>query len=93
LLQNGTDRSASGKPEYRRGWTLNALGQEERIIRKRKRKSPDQLHRLTLEFEHEPRWSKERLRAISNATGLKEGQVYKWGWDQKRKKFGIQEAE
>ena len=26
-------------------------------------------------------------------TGLTEAQVYKWGWDQKRKKFGIEEAE
>lgn len=41
----------------------------------------------------EPRWSKERLNLISKATGLTEGQVYKWGWDQKRKQFGIDEAE
>ena len=30
---------------------------------------------------------------ISQKTGLSEGQVYKWGWDQKRKKFGIEVAE
>jgi len=30
---------------------------------------------------------------ISKDTGLTEGQVYKWGWDQKRKKYGIEEAE
>jgi hypothetical protein len=30
---------------------------------------------------------------ISVQTGLTEAQVYKWGWDQKRKKYGVQEAE
>lgn len=30
---------------------------------------------------------------ISKDTGLTEGQVYKWGWDQKRKQFGIEVAE
>ena len=31
--------------------------------------------------------------AIALKTGLTEAQVYKWGWDQKRKKFGIAKAE
>ena len=65
----------------------------ERIIRKRKRKNADQLEILNGEFDRDPHWSKERLCAISSLTGLSEGQVYKWGWDQKRKKFGVQEAE
>lgn len=30
---------------------------------------------------------------LSIKTGLTEAQVYKWGWDQKRKKYGVQEAE
>ena len=30
---------------------------------------------------------------IAVKTGLTEAQVYKWGWDQKRKKYGVQEAE
>ena len=30
---------------------------------------------------------------LSISTGLSEGQVYKWGWDQKRKRFGPEEAE
>jgi hypothetical protein len=44
-------------------------------------------------FDENPHWSKEKLAFISNETGLSEGQVYKWGWDQKRKKFGVEEAE
>lgn len=30
---------------------------------------------------------------IAVRTELTEAQVYKWGWDQKRKKFGVAEAE
>ena len=65
----------------------------ERVIRKRMRKSPNQLRTLNEEFCHQPHWSKETLMMISQKTGLSEGQVYKWGWDQKRKKFGIEVAE
>lgn len=40
------------------------------------------------EFERNPNWSKETLLEVSRKTGLSEAQVYKWGWDQKRKKYG-----
>lgn len=40
------------------------------------------------EFEKNPNWSKETLLDVSRKTGLSEAQVYKWGWDQKRKKYG-----
>jgi len=60
----------------------------ERIIRKRKRKSSDQLKTLMREFDRNPNWSKETLLEVSRKTGLSEAQVYKWGWDQKRKKYG-----
>lgn len=60
----------------------------ERIIRKRKRKSGDQLKSLVREFERNPNWTKETLLEVSRKTGLSEAQVYKWGWDQKRKKYG-----
>jgi hypothetical protein len=29
---------------------------------------------------------------VSKKTGLSEAQVYKWGWDQKRKKYGPEAA-
>ena len=60
----------------------------ERVIRKRKRKSGDQLKTLMREFDRNPNWSKETLLEVSRKTGLSEAQVYKWGWDQKRKKYG-----
>ncbi len=60
----------------------------ERIIRKRKRKNNDQLKTLMREFDRNPNWSKETLLEVSKKTGLSEAQVYKWGWDQKRKKYG-----
>jgi hypothetical protein len=40
------------------------------------------------EFDRNPNWSKETLLDVSKKTGLSEAQVYKWGWDQKRKKYG-----
>ena len=40
---------------------------------------------LAEEFARDPDWSKERLLALSRLTGLTEAQIYKWGWDQRRK--------
>ncbi len=40
------------------------------------------------EFERNPAWTKDTLSEVAQKTGLSEGQVYKWGWDQKRKKYG-----
>ena len=48
---------------------------------------------MLTEFEKNPHWSKETLLMIAKKTSLTEAQVYKWGWDQKRKKFGVEEAE
>ena len=53
----------------------------ERVIRKRKRKTPSQLEELESAFTKEPYWSKERLLEIATKTNLTEAQVYKWGWD------------
>ena len=78
----------------RRSYAFNeSSGQMERIIRKRKRKTTSQLEELASAFDTEPHWSKETLAEISRKTSLTEAQVYKWGWDQKRKKFGVAEAE
>ena len=65
----------------------------ERVIRKRKRKTAMQLEELALAFDSNPHWTKETLLNIATKTNLTEAQVYKWGWDQKRKKFGVVEAE
>ena len=51
------------------------------MIRKRKRKTPNQLNELASYFNADPHWSKETLLAIALRTGLTEAQVYKWGWD------------
>jgi NADH:ubiquinone oxidoreductase subunit E len=56
---------------------------EERIIRRRKRKSYDQLNLLMEIYEQNPEWTKEIMQEVSQKTGLSEAQVYKWGWDQK----------
>ena len=43
------------------------------------------MHLLALEFDKNPVWSKERLFELSELTGLSEAQIYKWGWDQRKK--------
>jgi hypothetical protein len=47
---------------------------------------------LAVEFEKNPEWSKERLYELSELTGLSEAQIYKWGWDQRRKVTSGEEA-
>ena len=64
-----------------RSYVMNSNGEYERIIRKRKRKSTDQIKILMREFDRNPNWSKETLLEVSKKTGLSEAQVYKWGWD------------
>lgn len=55
-----------------RSYVLSDNGMYERIIRKRKRKSSDQLKTLMREFERNPNWSKETLLEVSRKTGLSE---------------------
>jgi len=58
----------------------------EEDVKKRKRKSNTQLKVLKLELEKETFWDKEKITQVSRSTGLSESQVYKWFWDQKKKK-------
>ena len=51
------------------------------FVKKRKRKTSDQLRTLENEFENNPHWSKETLLMIAVKTCLTEAQIYKWGWD------------
>ena len=63
----------------------------ERLIRRRKRKTHDQMELLEREFNKDQEWSKKRLAELHKLTGLSESQIYKWGWDQ-RKKLAEQEG-
>lgn len=97
LHQLGGSKKSSGGFQHGKSSGQNRSNQEsqdhyERIIRKRKRKSSDQLKSLMREFERNPNWSKDTLLEVSKKTGLSEAQVYKWGWDQKRKTFGPEAA-
>ena len=61
------------------------LKMEDRIIRRRKRKSIDQLKMLLNEYKKNPNWNKNTMADVAKLTGLSEAQVYKWSWDQKKK--------
>ena len=59
---------------------------ENRIIRRRKRKNTEQLKMLYNEYKKNPNWNKSMLADMAQKTGLSEAQIYKWSWDQKKKK-------
>ena len=58
---------------------------KEKLIRRRKRKSHEQMEVLAQEFARDSDWSKKRLHELHLLTGLSESQIYKWGWDQRKK--------
>ena len=69
---NLNSQKGSGKGGQGRSYIINSNGEYERIIRKRKRKSTDQIKILMREFDRNPNWSKETLLEVSRKTGLSE---------------------
>lgn len=53
----------------------------------------DQLRTLQVEFEKTASWGKDLVSYLAHLTGLSEAQVYKWGWDQKKKLVGRDKPE
>ena len=69
---NLNSSKGNGKGSHGRSYVINSNGEYERIIRKRKRKSTDQIKILMREFDRNPNWSKETLLEVSKKTGLSE---------------------
>jgi hypothetical protein len=82
---NHTSGGTKSKSKTRQKKKLNVDENGKRIIKRRKRKSYEQLQQLIKEFKANPDWSKDHMVDVARKTGLSEAQVYKWGWDQKRK--------
>jgi hypothetical protein len=61
------------------------LSFRKKSIKKRKRKSSEQLGLLFQVFKSSVDWDKEMMSELSKQTGLTEAQIYKWSWDQKKK--------
>lgn len=55
--------------------------------KKRKRKNSDQVNILIKFFKKNPRWDRYTVEKASKESGLSRAQVYKWGWDRKKKDF------
>ena len=53
--------------------------------KKRRRKNSDQIKVLENLYLKHPRWDKETVEKAVKKSGLSRSQVYKWGWDQKKK--------
>jgi hypothetical protein len=47
----------------------------------------NQLEILSQEFALNSEWDKQQISRLMKKTGLTEAQIYKWGWDQKKKIF------
>ena len=67
---------------------LNNINSNE--AKKRRRKSNVQIRILKQELDCDDSWSKEKIFKVSKMTGLSESQVYKWCWDQKKKRDDIE---
>lgn len=52
---------------------------------RRKRKNHSQVTVLIEEYNRSAVWTKEQVVSLAEQTGLSEAQVYKWGWDYKKK--------
>jgi hypothetical protein len=63
----------------------NDYEEDENGVKKRKRKSTNQIKMLKLELDSESNWNKDKIAEMSEITGLSQSQVYKWWWDQKKK--------
>lgn len=62
----------------------NASGKSKEKKR-RYRKNCDQHNILLKYFEKNPNWDKPIIQKLSDELGLKESQIYKWNWDQRKK--------
>ena len=52
---------------------------------KRRRKNKEQVLVLQNEYSRSQNWSRQFMKELAKATGLKTAQVYKWHWDQRKK--------
>eukprot|EP00347_Sterkiella_histriomuscorum_P011141 403373602 len=83
------------KPEIKKdskGATLRVIrhnsSAKSKEKKKRQRKNLDQHSILSEYFDRNPNWDKITIQRLSDELGLKESQIYKWNWDQ-RKKTGL----
>ncbi len=54
--------------------------------RRRNRKHSDLKAALTEEYESRKVWSRDTCKEVAEKFGLSVSQVYKWGWDYRKKK-------
>lgn len=53
--------------------------------KRRMKKTDEQVQQLIQEFHTNPRWERHQVAELARRTGLTEAQVYKWGWDYRKK--------
>ena len=60
--------------------------EDPKIKATRKRKTNNQMEILVAAFNSSPHWRGKLVKELVKRTGLSQGQVYKWGWDYKKKR-------
>lgn len=58
---------------------------KERSSKTRRRKTADEINLLERAFAKDPEWTEKTVTFVVENTGLDSTQIYKWGWDQKKK--------
>ena len=53
-------------------------------IKRRQRKTPAQVRMMEVEYAKNPNWTRDYIKKLAKQVGLREGQVYKWHWDQRK---------
>ena len=68
------------------------MGSARRTTRTAKiKKVGPQVDTLKHHFDCNPDWNKAFMRILADQTGLKVAQIYKWNWDQKRRRGAVEE--
>ena len=78
---------------YGNGANMKSKKSLQDLIRKRNRKSKEQIKILENEYLREQNWSKAHMKNLSKKIGLSFGQIYKWNWDQRKKTMTEEERQ
>eukprot|EP00347_Sterkiella_histriomuscorum_P006462 403352682 len=84
--QQSTQPSSSQVEEQASQIQPQTFSQSEKLLGKRKRKSERDLSYLRDELKKDFLWSRAKIEDISNHLRMSDTQVYKWWWDQTRKR-------
>ncbi|CAI2359212.1 unnamed protein product [Moneuplotes crassus] len=88
-IESGSDEPAVKTSKLARKSTINKASQKKNPARRgpktRRRKTADEINLLERAFFKDPEWTQITVDFIKKHSMLEYVQIYKWGWDQKKK--------